>query len=47
MLENGWTFGRDFPETTGDPLYHADFLYQIYLQADPLQRARDRAGAVG
>ena len=35
MLENGWTFGRDFPETTGDPLYHTDFLYQIYLQADP------------
>ncbi len=35
MLENGWTFGQDFPETTGDPLYHADFLYQIYLQADP------------
>ena len=25
----------DFPETTGDPLYHTDFLYQIYLQADP------------
>ena len=35
MLENGWTFGQDFPETTGDPLYHTDFLYQIYLQADP------------
>ncbi|AUU10833.1 glutathione S-transferase family protein [Serratia marcescens] len=35
MLENGWTFGQDFPETTGDPLYHADFLYQIYLRADP------------
>ncbi|MFZ1874395.1 MAG: glutathione S-transferase family protein [Chania sp.] len=35
MLENGWTFGEDFPATTGDALYHADFLYQIYLRADP------------
>lgn len=34
MLENGWTFGQDFPETTGDNLYHSDFLYQLYLRAD-------------
>lgn len=35
MLENGWTFGDDFPDATGDQLYHHDFLYQLYLQADP------------
>lgn len=35
MLENGWTFGEDFPATTGDALHHADFLYQLYLRADP------------
>jgi putative glutathione S-transferase len=35
MLENGWSFAQDFPETTGDPLYHSDFLYQIYQKADP------------
>ncbi|MGB8665342.1 MAG: glutathione S-transferase family protein [Serratia inhibens] len=34
MLENGWTFGQDFPEATGDSLYHSDFLYQLYLRAD-------------
>src|SRR5471032_15330 len=35
MLEHGWTFGTDFPGATGDPLYHKNFLYQLYLQADP------------
>jgi len=35
MLENGWTFGNDFPAATGDSLYHHDFLYQLYLRADP------------
>lgn len=35
MLQNGWTFAEDFPEATGDTLYHHDFLYQLYLQADP------------
>ncbi|WP_337262687.1 MULTISPECIES: glutathione S-transferase family protein [unclassified Serratia (in: enterobacteria)] len=35
MLENGWTFGEDFPAATGDALHHADFLYQLYLRADP------------
>ncbi|BFO12147.1 glutathione S-transferase family protein [Serratia rubidaea] len=35
MRENGWTFADDFPGASGDPLYHADFLYQLYLRADP------------
>jgi glutathionyl-hydroquinone reductase len=35
MLENGWTFETNFPAATGDELYHHDFLYQLYLQADP------------
>ncbi len=35
MLQNGWTFAEDFPEATGDTLYHHEFLYQLYLQADP------------
>ncbi|MFH4118090.1 glutathione S-transferase family protein, partial [Acinetobacter baumannii] len=32
---NGWTFADDFPGATGDQLYHHQFLYQLYLQADP------------
>jgi len=35
MLEHGWTFGTDFADATGDPLYHKNYLYQLYLQADP------------
>ncbi|AFJ45578.1 glutathione S-transferase family protein [Shimwellia blattae] len=35
MLEHGWTFATDFPGATGDSLYHLDYLYQIYLKADP------------
>jgi len=35
MLENGWTFGRDFPAATGDDLYQLDYLYQLYLKAEP------------
>lgn len=35
MLENGWTFERDFPNASGDTLYGSDFMYQIYLKADP------------
>ena len=35
MLEHGWTFSTDFPGATGDSLYHLDYLYQIYLKADP------------
>lgn len=33
MLENGWTFGSDFPAATGDDLYHLHFAYEIYLRA--------------
>ncbi|WP_145513291.1 glutathione S-transferase family protein [Yersinia massiliensis] len=35
MLENGWTFAHDFPAATGDELYQLDYLYQLYLRADP------------
>lgn len=35
MLENGWTFARDFPAATGDELYQLDYLYQLYLRAAP------------
>lgn len=35
MLEHGWTFSTDFPGATGDSLYNLDYLYQIYLKADP------------
>lgn len=35
MLENGWTFNKDFPGVTGDPVYHKDFMYQMYTTADP------------
>ncbi|KFZ31718.1 hypothetical protein IDSA_03235 [Pseudidiomarina salinarum] len=31
MLENGWEFGA---APLHDPLYHSDFLYQLYLRAD-------------
>ncbi|CAG9001665.1 MAG: Glutathionyl-hydroquinone reductase YqjG [Candidatus Celerinatantimonas neptuna] len=34
MREHGWTFDEG-PDVTGDPLYDADYLYQIYTQADP------------
>lgn len=32
MLENGWEFKSD---ALADPLYQHDFLYQLYLQANP------------
>lgn len=35
MKEHGWTFGDDFLAATGDSLYHLDYLYQLYLRADP------------
>ncbi|MGJ8526520.1 Glutathionyl-hydroquinone reductase YqjG [Halomonadaceae bacterium LMG 33818] len=35
MLEHGWTFATDFPAATGDTLYGLDYMYQIYLKADP------------
>jgi putative glutathione S-transferase len=35
MLENGWEFGEN-----GDPLYHLDHVYQLYLKADPSYQGR-------
>lgn len=35
MGEHGWTFGTDFEGATGDHLYGLDYLYQLYLKADP------------
>ena len=40
MLENGWTFARDFPRTDGDPLYRLEYLYQLYQKADPQATTR-------
>ncbi len=34
MLENGWTF-EEGPGVIPDPIFHSDYLYQVYLQADP------------
>ncbi len=34
MAENGWTFARG-PGVIPDPVHHADYLYQVYLAADP------------
>ncbi len=34
MGENGWTFAPG-PDVIGDPLFQADYLYQIYTQAEP------------
>lgn len=34
MGENGWTFAPG-PDVIGDPLFQAEYLYQIYTQADP------------
>lgn len=39
-LIDGWTFETDFPGTTGDTLFGADFLRDIYLRADPSATAR-------
>ncbi|AUQ24071.1 glutathione S-transferase family protein [Dickeya zeae] len=33
MLDQGWTFGTDFPQATGDTLYQHESLYQLYLHA--------------
>lgn len=35
MLDDGWTFAADFPGATGDRLYGAAFLRDIYLRAEP------------
>lgn len=34
MAENGWTF-EPGPGVTGDPLGDSEYLYQVYLRADP------------
>ena len=34
MAENGWTF-EPGPGVTGDPLGSSEYLYQVYLRADP------------
>lgn len=34
MLENGWTF-EDDPGVIKDSLFNSDYLYQVYLKADP------------
>ena len=34
MLENGWTFS-DGPGVIKDSLFNSDYLYQVYLKADP------------
>ena len=35
MLENGWTFEENFPGTTADHLFSQEYLYQIYVKANP------------
>ena len=40
MLENGWTFDDTFQDATGDKLYQNEFLYQLYLHADPQYSGR-------
>jgi putative glutathione S-transferase len=35
MLEDGWTFGTDFPGATGDTLFGLPFLRDIYTRAQP------------
>lgn len=40
MLENGWSFDDSFQDATGDKLYQNEFLYQLYLHADPQYSGR-------
>jgi putative glutathione S-transferase len=35
MGREGWSFDDSYPGATGDPVNHADRLYEIYLKADP------------
>ncbi|RUO44130.1 glutathione-dependent reductase [Aliidiomarina taiwanensis] len=39
MAEHGWTFADD-EGVVADPLYNADFMHQIYTQADPKYSGR-------
>lgn len=34
MGAEGWVFATDFPQATGDRLYHLERLYELYLRAD-------------
>lgn len=40
MLEQDWTFQRDFPGSTGDQLYGLDYLHQIYTRTRPQYSGR-------
>ena len=40
MLENGWTFEESYPGATTDHLFSQNYLYQIYLKADPKYSGR-------
>lgn len=35
MGENGWTFQKDEDGVVGNKLFDADFMYEVYLKADP------------
>lgn len=35
MGDRGWTFRAEHPGATGDALHGAEFLYELYLRADP------------
>jgi len=39
MLDRGWTF-VDGPGVVPDPIHRADYLYQVYLAADPSYTGR-------
>lgn len=39
MLENGWTFKTD-DAATGDELFGLDYLWQVYVKADPVYNGR-------
>lgn len=40
MLNDGWSFETDFDGATGDPLFGADFLRELYQKADPEMTGR-------
>jgi glutathionyl-hydroquinone reductase len=35
MMDDGWSFEKEFPGTTGDKLLNKKFLYETYTSADP------------
>ncbi|MEM9278243.1 MAG: glutathione S-transferase family protein [Pseudomonadota bacterium] len=40
MGDKGWTFAKDDDDIVGDDLFGSDFLYEIYLKADPQYSGR-------